>query len=146
MNLVNRSESFNFKGNPAPTPDPATTHHRESSLVLEDKVKVINRINNFPILLSSPSTSTSKSSILPTSNRIVQHLCGLTIQSRQFISMVVSGVVNWGIMPKFAQVATCGLRFRRIVVKGRVSNHRKCAMGISALRATRVNRTTCMVK
>ena len=48
MNLVNRSESVNFKGNPAPTPNPATTHHRESSLVLEDKVKVINRINNFP--------------------------------------------------------------------------------------------------
>ena len=146
MNLVTKSESSNQKDNPAAIPGLATTHHREFSLVLEDKVKVINRTNNFLRPLNSPGTSTSKRSTLPTNNRIVQHQCSLTNQSRQFIPMVVSGVVNWDIMPKFAQLATCGLRFRRIVVKGRVSNHRKCAMGISALRATRVNRTTCMVE
>ena len=152
MNLVHRSESFNLKGNPTVIPSPATTRHREFSLVMEDKVKVINRTNNFLRLLISPGISTSKRSTLPTSNRIVQaiqreHQCGLTIQSRQFIPVVVLDVVNWGIMLTFAQPATCRLlRFRRIVVKRRVSNHRKYAMGISTLKAIRVNRTICVVE
>jgi hypothetical protein len=40
MNLANKRESFNLKGNPAAILVPATTHHKEFSLALEDEVLV----------------------------------------------------------------------------------------------------------
>ncbi|KAG2657868.1 hypothetical protein PVAP13_1KG139020 [Panicum virgatum] len=114
MNLANKSESSNLKGNPVAILAPATICHKEFNLALEDKVEVINRASRVHVLLSSPSTSTRKCSTTPTSNRSIQemqqeHQYGPTILSRQFNPMVVSGVVNRDTMPTSARRATCRL-------------------------------------
>jgi hypothetical protein len=56
------------------------------------------------------------------------------------------GMVKWGIMPTSAQSATCKLlRTKRAVDKGLDNSHLKCALEIPTIRATKVNKTSCMV-
>ncbi|RLM74422.1 hypothetical protein C2845_PM15G03530 [Panicum miliaceum] len=67
--LGNTSENFSPRDNPAATPDPATTHPKDISRALEDKVEDISRVNRINELHSSLNVTTSRLSATPTRNR-----------------------------------------------------------------------------
>jgi hypothetical protein len=55
---VNRNASFNLRVNLAVTPALVTTCHRTLSLILEDKVEAMDRINRFIVRLKNPKNPT----------------------------------------------------------------------------------------
>jgi hypothetical protein len=139
---VNRSASSRHMDNLA-THAPASTHHRDLSLVLVDQEEIICKILSCSAQPSSSSISANKHQMFQNIIEIAQvHQYETTLE---FTLMVVSIVVNWDIMLASSQIVTFKLP-RKTMVKGSNNQHLRYTMEVQILRSTRVNGITCVAK
>jgi hypothetical protein len=122
---------------------PASTHHMVLSLVLVDQVEIICKILSCSVQSSSPN-------ILANKHHMLQVIIGITQVHQdettlQFTLIVVSIVVNWGIMLASTQIVTSRLP-RKTTVKDSDNHYLRYVMEVQILRSIRVNGITCVAE
>jgi hypothetical protein len=140
--LGEQNRKFQSRGQSA-TYVPASTHHRNLSLVPIDQVEIICRILSCSVQPSSSSNSANKHHMFQIIIEIAQVHQYET--SPQFTLMVVLIVENWNDIPASAQIVTSRLP-RKTMVKGSDNQHLRYTMEVLIPRSTRVNGSTCVAE